>query len=100
MAKSDVIEVLVQAAPRPHSLTITATKAGRTVRTRDMTRAGIKWLVAEEITKSGKPSGTSFRVRVDMILCISEVRVEEVKRPPRKPKVEMLGLPLFVETDQ
>lgn len=84
MAKGDLVEVVIEAGGAIQSVHVRATKAGRTVRTRSATSAGIKWFVIEEMTKTGKPTGNVLRVRHSSIVSVSEVKQQEEVAPKKK----------------
>jgi hypothetical protein len=104
--KGDAIEVVVASPSGEHTITITASKGGRTVRQtyRDevYNRKTTKWLDIEEVSRptaanpTGRPTGTKASVRLDAVLSVMETRLEpiELGEHPAKPVsiTEELGL--------
>jgi len=76
MAKGDEITVVIETGGGTMTETISATKAGRSVRQRRITRQKMTWLEIEEMTKAGKPTGRIVAVRVDRVVAVREKRQE------------------------
>jgi hypothetical protein len=88
--KGDVIEVyLATGGGQIHSEKVRASKAGRTVRQ----RGSGKWLVVEEMTRTGKPVGGALKVLASAVLMVAEHLTE-----PELPKRGKKASPFVQET--
>jgi len=77
MAKGDKVIVLVNAgASGVSAQEMVASKAGRTVRTAVRTRSKVQWLDVEEMTRTGRVTGSKMTVRLDAVIAISESRTD------------------------
>jgi hypothetical protein len=98
MSKGDVIEVVVVAGGQTVTQAIAASKAGRRVRRRTSTTKGRgTWLVVEEVTRTGKPTGNALEARMDAVASVRETRVEVAEPSKAKPKPRQDPLPLYPE---
>jgi hypothetical protein len=102
VAKGDSVNVTVVGFGQ--TLSLTATKAGRTVRRR-ITRSKTDgaWLEVTEHTRNGGPTGNMLRIRLEHVLSVEERKGEDAALPtarkPRAPKRRIVvdTIPMFNE---
>lgn len=55
---------------------VSASRRGRRVTSRVAKVRGLNWVIVEEVTRGGRPTGTSVRVRADQVAFEQHVLVE------------------------
>lgn len=81
MAKGDYVSIITTGG---NGTSITASRRGRKLVTRTVTRAKVQWLEIEEVTQRGRPTGTRLTARLDQLAYYSTYTKEERDVEPRK----------------
>jgi hypothetical protein len=78
--KGDRIDVhIATGGGATYSDTVTASKAGRRVQT----KVHRQWTIVEEVTRNGRPTGTSLKVLTTALLLLVEKRGEAPNQPAK-----------------
>lgn len=78
--KGDTISVIIATGGGATTAdTVTASKAGRRVQT----KVHRQWTIVEEVTRNGKPTGTSLKVLTSALLLLVEKRGEAPNQPAK-----------------
>lgn len=95
MSKGDTVTVVTRTG-QVESMTVYT--AGRKVTvTEPSPRARHPWIVVEEVTRFGRPTGTRIRIRPDDVAMIREVRLDETPAKPKTRIGKMLAMNLARE---
>lgn len=86
MSKGDKIEVMAATADGTRTFTVMASKAGRFVTKRTVTRQKAQWLVIEEVTRTKRSTGNTVEVPMAAVLAVHQTTLD-VPEPKAKPKV-------------
>ena len=99
MAKGDHITVVIAAGDGATGRqVVTATKAGRKVRSTVRTRQKVAWLDVVELTRTNRETGTKLSVRLTAVVSILEERADD--EPPRAKvsrKADTVTVPLGLD---
>lgn len=93
MAKGDSIHVVTRGSDFRDGVTVNgmvhnvrASKAGRTVKWRTVTRGKEQWALVEEVTRFGRPTGTRTLIRMSEVVAVIEDPKDEARPSRAKPK--------------
>lgn len=85
MSKGDKITVLVATPSGAQEMYITASKAGRSLTTKAITRQKIAMIQIDEVTRTKRPTGNRLTIRADALLATIEI-ASDVPDAPAKPR--------------
>lgn len=88
MAKGDRVRVVARTGEGALDVTCTAMKAGRSVNWKSANRGKVPWLLVEEVTRFGRPTGNRLMVRMSEVIAVEE-QVVDLPEPKKKPVVKV-----------